>query len=69
MKSKIIIWILIFLFNLISIVAYHGGGKTGGQITPSPTVISPIGLMIFVVLFIGIGYLIYWLFSNKKKKF
>jgi len=68
MKLKITFWIFSFLYSILAVIAFHGGGNIQPT-TPNPTGISPIGWIIFIVLFIGGGYFIYWLFSKEKKEF
>lgn len=68
MKLKVTFWIFSLLYNILTVIAFHGG-KTLAQTKPNPTGISPIEWMIFAAIFMGVGYFFYWMFSREKKKF
>jgi len=71
MKKKYFLMLNSFILFLISTIVVTAQGRRRSLIgiTPNPTGFSPIGIVIFVVLFLGIGYLIYRLFTKDKKKF
>ena len=68
MKSKIIFWMLSFLYSVAYVTAFHGGGGIR-NVTPNPGTISPIGWMFIIAILIGVGYFFYWIFSKGEKKF
>jgi len=67
MKLKILYWSITILYTTVFVLAGHRGGRTT-PITPNPTGISASVWIIFLVLFLGVGYFIYWVFSKNKKR-
>jgi len=68
MKLKICIWVLSFLFSILSVTANHGGTTLAAR-TPNPTGISTTTWIIFIAIVAGLAYFFYWLFSRKRKEF
>jgi len=68
MKLKISFWIFSLLSGIILVTANHQGG-TLARTVPNSTGISPIGWIIFIVIIIAVGYIVYWIFKKDKNKF